>query len=782
MLKNYLKIAWRSLVKNKISSFINISGLAVGLAIGILVMLVVFDMVSYNKFHTHLPAVHALMKTYKVGGEIGTGTSVPGPLAAEIRNNIPEVKYISRFGNGGQGLLNSGEKALYEKTVYAEPDYFRMMTFPAIAGDPVKALEQPGSVVITARTAQKLFGQKNPVGKLIMYNNTHPLQVGAVIRDIPANSSEQFDVVLPFSLYEQENRDWINKWDHNSIATWLEVQPGTQLTALNAKLEKLLQDKSNSKDEGLFAYPFTDMWLYGEFKDGKPNGGRIEAVWMLAIIGLFVLLIACINFMNLSTARSERRAREVGVRKVMGAFRKQVIFQFLCEALLITFISLLLGLVLAVLALPVLNYFTEKTLTFDFASWRIWLSLLGMVLFTGLVAGSYPAFFLSSFKPVLVLKGIIINRKGGSVLRKGLVTFQFMTSIFLIIATIVVFKQLRHAENRPIGYDPENLLEIPLRGDMTGKFHLIKTELAQIPGVTSISGGSNDLIRFGGATDGINWPGKIPGQNIWVTLTDVHYDWVKTAGLKMAEGRDFSPAFGTDTNACLINQAAVRKMGLKAPVVGTQLSGATVIGVVQDFVFNSPFSTPKPMLMQLARGGANHLLVRIRNDNNWRKTLGQIELAIKKSNPNYPFDYHFTSEEYQKRFQGIRYTSQLTNIVGGLTIFISCLGLFGLSAFLAERRNKEIGVRKVLGASVSQLWLILSKDFLKPVAVAFILASPLAGWAMSKMLLNWDYHISLSWWMFAVAGVLAFIIAIATVSFHGIKAALINPAKSLRTE
>ena len=782
MLKNYLKIAWRSLVKNKISSFINISGLAVGLAIGILIMLVVLDMVSYDKFHTHLPAIHSVMKTYKVGGEIGTSTSVPGPLAAEIRNNIPEVKYISRFGNGGQGLLNSGEKALYEKTVYVEPDYFRMMTFPAIAGDPVKALEQPGSVVITERTAQKLFGQENAVGKLVTYNNQYPLQVGAVIRDIPANSSEQFDVVLPFSLYEQENRDWIDKWGDNRIATWLEVQPGTQLTVLNAKLEKLLQNKLNSENEGLFAYPFADMWLYGEFKDGKPNGGRIQAVWMLGIIGVFVLLIACINFMNLSTARSERRAREVGVRKVMGAFRRQVIFQFLCEALLLTFISLLLGLLLARLALPVLNYFTEKTTTFDFANWRMWLSLLGMVLFTGLVAGSYPAFFLSSFKPVLVLKGIIVTRKGGSMLRKGLVTFQFMVSIFLILAIIVIFKQQRHAENRPIGYNPDNLVEIPLRGDMKGKFHLIRNELAQVPGVTSISGGSNDLIRFGGATDGIEWPGKIPGLNIWVTLTDVHYDWVKTAGLKMAEGRDFSPAFGTDTNACLINQAAVRKMGLKAPVVGTKLSGATVIGVVEDFVFNSPFSMPKPMLIQLGRGGANHLFVRVRNDDNWRKTLGQIELAMKKSNPNYPFDYHFVSEEFQKRFQGIRYTSQLTNIVGILAIFISCLGLFGLSAFLAERRNKEIGVRKVLGASVSQLWLILSKDFLKPVLIAFIIASPLGGWVMNKILLNWDYHISLSWWMFAVAGVLAFLIAIITVSFHGIKAAMINPAKSLRTE
>lgn len=782
MFKNYLKIAWRSLLKNKTSSFINISGLAVGLAIGILVMTVILEMVSYNQFHTHLSRIHALIKTDKLSGEISAGTSVPGPLAEEVRNNLPEVKYISRYAENGAGLISSGDKALYEKTVFAEPDYFRMMTFTAKEGDPVKAMEQPGSVVITAKTAERLFGQENPIGKLITYNNQYPLQVAAVLHNIPANSSEKFDVAISFKLYEQLNAGWINKWDNNRIATWVELQPKTNLIALNGKLDKLMKERANNDNTGLFAYPFERMWLYGEFKNGKPAGGRIYAVLLLGVIGLFVLLIACINFMNLATARSERRAREVGVRKVMGAFRRQVIFQFLCEAMLLTVISLLLGLFLARLALPAMNYYTGKNLTFDFANWRIWASLVGMVLFTGLVAGSYPAFFLSSFKPVLVLKGIIINRKGGSVLRKGLVTFQFIISIFLILATIVIYKQLSYAENRPIGYDPENLVEIPLRGDMGGKYSLIKNELTQITGVVSISGGTNNLVTFGGAVDGLEWPGKTADQHFWVTLTEVQYDWVKTAGLKMAEGRDFSPSYGTDTSGCLLNQAAVRKMGLKSPVIGTKISGQPVIGVVEDFVFNSPFSIPKPMIIKLNRGGMNHMFLRIRNDDQWRKTMAQVELAVKKSNPNYPFEYHFTSEEYQKRFEGVRYTSQLTNIVGVLAIFISCLGLFGLSAFLAERRNKEIGVRKVLGATVSQIWMILSKDFLKPVLIAFIVASPLAGWALNAMLLNWDYHISLSWWMFAVAGLLAFFIAIVTVSFHGIRAALSNPAKALRTE
>jgi len=782
MLKNYLKIAWRSLSRNRVSSFINISGLAVGLAIGILVMICILDMTSYNKFHTHLPNIHQLIVTNKMSGDVHAGTSVPGPLAELMRANLPEVKYISRFGGGGKGLFNAGEKSMYEETVYLEPDYFRMMTFPAISGDPVKTLQQSGSVVITEKIAKKLFGQEDPMGKPIRYNNQYALQVGAVIRNLPENSSQHFDVVLPFSLYEQENRDWINKWDNSRIATWVELQPGINLTAFNTKLDKLYKEKTDSENGGVFAYPFSKMWLYGEFKNGKPAGGRIYAVLLLGVVGLFVLLIACINFMNLSTARSERRAREVGVRKVMGAFRKQVIFQFLCEAMLLTFISLLLGIFLAVISLPALNHYTGKSLTLDLSNWQIWLSLLGMVLFTGLVAGSYPAFFLSSFKPVLVLKGVIANRKGGSVLRKGLVTFQFVVSIFLILATIVVFKQSQHAENRPVGYEAENLVQIPLRGDMGPKFQLLKNELSQVPGVVSISGGTNDLISYGGATDGVDWPGKTADQRFFITVTDVQYDWVKTAGLKMAEGRDFSPAFGTDTNACLINQAAALKMGLKSPVVGTKLSNSIVIGVVQDFVFNSPLAKPGPMLIHLNRGGMNHMFLRLRNDDSWRKTMAQVELAVKKASPGSPFEYHFIDEVNQQRLEGMRYTSQLTNIIGVLAIFISCLGLFGLSAFLAERRNKEIGVRKVLGASVSQVWVILSKDFLKPVLIAFLVAAPLGGWALHQMLQNWDYRISLSWWMFAVAGLLALLIALITVSFHGLKAALTNPVQSLRTE
>jgi ABC-type antimicrobial peptide transport system permease subunit len=784
MFKNYLKIAWRSLLKNKTSSIINISGLAVGLAIGVLVLLFVLDEFSYNTFHTNLSDIHLLMKRQKVGNETHIGKSVAGPLASALRTGIPEIKYASRQSYQSQQLINTGDKSLYEKGIYVDPDYFRMMTYPAIAGDPVLAM-QAGSVVITEQLALKLFGNTDVVGKNITQNNTNFLQIGAVIRDVPENSSEKFNLVMPFTLLEKENKDLADNWHNNSILTWVQLQSNVNVAVLNAKLDKLIQEREGSGDVGLIAYPFKDLWLKGQFnRDGKPGAGRLEAILVITVIGLFVLLIACINFMNLATARSERRSREVGVRKVMGAFRRQVIFQFLCESMLVAVFAMIVGIVLAIAALPVLNYFIEKTINFGYADWRIWVSLLGLVLFTGLVAGSYPAFYLSSFKPVRILRGAIFKPKsGGSWLRKGLVTFQFVVSIFLIIATIVVYRQLQHAQNRPVGYDLDNLVDIPARGDMGDKFQLVKNELTQLPGIVSISAGNSDLIRFNAATNGITWPGKREDQNFYINLADVAYDWIKTSGLQLAEGRDFSPDFGTDSNACLLNESAVQKMELKAPVIGTRLGGhTTVIGIVKDFVYNSPYEAPRPLYIQLKKSGFNHFLIRIRNDDNWRKTMAGIEKVMKKTNPNYPFEYRFTSEEYQKRFTGLQYMSQLAMGLGILTIFISCLGLFALSGFLAERRTKEIGVRKVLGATVPQVWAMLSKDFLKPVIIAFIVATPLTGWVMQQMLINWEYHTSLTWWMFAVAGVATALIAVLTISFHGIQAAFANPAKSLRTE
>jgi putative ABC transport system permease protein len=782
MIKSYFKMAWRNLVKNKATSIINIGGLSVGLAVAIIIMLWVADEYSYNRFHAHLPNIYMIMQNEKQGGEISTFQSIPGPLAPALRSEMPEIEYTARVSYPGQQLMKSGDNSIYESGIYAEADYFKIMSFPALAGDPEAALRETGSVVITESTAKKLFGKENPMGKIITHNNIRNLKIGAVIKDIPANSTFQFDIVFPFSIYEKENKEGISKWDNNSLLTWVQLKPQTSVAGLNAKLTKLIRDKRNNKSSELFVYRLSELAMHGQFKNGKPYGGRIEMLVMLGILGLFVLLIACINFMNLSTARSEGRAREVGVRKSLGASKKSLVFQFLSEAFLMTFISLMAGIIIAKLLLPGFNNLTEKNVSFDFSDGKIWLILLIIGLFTGLLAGSYPAFFLSRFQPVKVLKGIIRNSRGGSLLRKGLVTFQFVISIFLIIVTIVVYRQVQHAQSRPIGYDQENLIEVPARGDMADKFNSVKNDLLQIPGIHAVSAGTDNLTGFGTTINGFEWPGKTADQDFPFSVTHVQYDWIKTTGLKIREGRDFSPGYGSDTSACLINEAAVKKMGLKEPVAGTMLDNHKIIGVIADFIYNDAFTSPGPMIAFLSQGTMSHFFIRLQAGEKWQGNMAAISTAVKKNNPNYPFEFHLTKEEFQRKFTGIRSGGQFASIVGVLAIIVSSLGLFALSAFVAERRTKEIGVRKVLGASAGSIWLSLSKDFLKPVVLAFILASPLAAFAMQKMLLTMEYHIELSWWMFALAGLLAILIAIITVSFQGVKAAMANPVKSLRTE
>ena len=782
MLKSYLTIAWRNLTRNKLASLINIFGLATGLCTAILIFLWIDDTLSYNRFHTHYNNIYQLMKTQRGAGEVSTGSSVPGQLGPAVRAQMPEVRYAAR-GAYEDLLLQYGDKSIYQTAIYTDPEFFRFMTFPALQGDPATILLDPGSAAITESAARRLFGDADPIGRTFVSGNHHAYKCAALLRDIPTNSSIRFDIVLPFSIYEKDHSDWMYKWGDNRISTWIELDPKTQLSSLNARMTTLLRRKADDPRLELFAWPLRDVWLRNGFKNGYANGGRITGLELLASLGFFVVLIACINFMNLATARSQRRSLEVGMRKTLGASRRQLILQFLGESLLLTFFAMLLAIALAKILLPFLNrYMSKNPVAFDLFSIRIWLAFACIGLFTALLAGSYPAFFLSRFKPVLVLKGLFSHNKGGILFRKSLVTFQFVVTIFLIIATIVILKQESYVEARPIGYNPENLIDIPARGDMTGKFNLIRNECLKIPGVTGISGGSDDLIRFGAGTDGIQWPGKTANQDFYVKVTNVQYDWAKTAGLTMAEGRDFNPAFGADSLGCLINQAAVRKMGLRQPIVGTQLGSNTIIGVISDFQCNDVFNNPEPMVIYLNTVTTNHIFLRIRNNDQWQQTIAKVGQAVKGIIPGAPFEFHFTAVQYQKQFDGIRSTLQTLNWVGSLAILISCLGLFGLSAFMAERRTKEISIRKILGAGAAGIWFNLSKDFLKPVLIGFIIAAPLAGWSMEILLQHFDYRISLSWWIFALAGLIALLIALATVSYQGIRAALANPANSLRTE
>jgi ABC-type antimicrobial peptide transport system permease subunit len=779
MIQNYIKLAWRNLVRNRVASVINIIGLSVGLATSIVTMLWITHEFTMDKFHTNMPAISRLMLNQQRGGDIHTGDNVCGPIAPMLRQEAPELKYVVRTTSENDQLILVGNKSLYEAGMFAEPDYFNMMTFPAVAGDPVAALRDGGSVVITQKAARKLFGDEAPMGKFLVHNNTHMLKVGAVIRDLPDNSTNRFGIVLPFSLFEKDN-DWVKRWDYNGLATWMQLKPGASLTGLNKRLKDLLKKHGEDKTE-LFAYPMAERYLHSEFRNGHPQGGRVMMIVLLSAIGFFILLIACINFMNLTTARSEYRAREVGVRKTLGASRTRIIFHFLSEAMLMTLLSLVLAVSLASWFLPYFARFSGVRLTFDTSNFTTWGSILGIGLLTGLVAGSYPAFYLSSFQPVKVLKGIIGSGKGGSFVRKALVTFQFVISIFLITSTLVTYLQARHLEERPIGYETANLIDLPARGDMAGKYNLVKNELIKIPGVTSVSAGSEDLIRFSGATDGIQWPGKMADQNFLVNISWVQYDWAKTAGMRLVEGRDLSAEFG-DTASCLVNQEVVRRMGLKAPVVGTKLGNTTIVGVVENFVFNDPSRAFKPLVLYLSKGKMDHFFVRLQNDAHWHENLDRIGQAMKKVDPAYPFEFHFIKEVYEKKFEGPRSAMQLLNIIGGFAIFISCMGLFGLSAFLTERRTKEIGIRKVLGASVARVWFLLTRQFLQPVLLACVIVIPLAVWILHAVLQQLDYRIELAWWMFASGGLLGILVAIATVSFEGVRAAVENPVKALRTE
>jgi ABC-type lipoprotein release transport system permease subunit len=775
MLRNYLTLAWRNMLIHRLYSFLNIAGLAVGLACGIIILLWINHELRYDKFHNNLSGIHLMMRNQMLGGEIHTGRTTPAPLASELRERFPEIKFAACTGGGGEKLFNLGEKNAHAAGLYVEPDFFRIMTFPAVAGDPVNALRDPGSLVITESTARKWFGEEDPIGKMVRMNNANDLQVAAVIRDVPAGSSIVFDVVLPFRLYEQEHHP---TWDNYSFKNWVMLQSDLDLD----KLGGLLSSRLETEGVELFAYPLASMHLYGSFKDGKPDGGKIEMVRMLGVLCFCIVLIACINFMNLATARSERRAREVGVRKVMGARRGLIVWQFLSEALVMTFMGLGMSVLLVNFGLPFFNQMVGLHLTLDFSNWQVWSVLLGLGLITGLVAGSYPAFLLSGFQPVRVLKGVIVSGKKLGWLRKGLVTFQFFISIIFIITTIVIYEQLNHIQNRPLGYEQENLIDVSMQGDMGQQYDAVKHELLQLPGINSVSAGTDNLVRMAGGVNGFQWPGKDPGKDFGITITWVHYDWIKTAGLMMAEGRDFDPAYSSDTAACLLNETAVRQMQLTEPV-GTMVGdNNVVIGVVKDFVYNDPAGDTQPMIIFLRKHGLGHFFIRFRNDQAWRHRLTQVEQIFKKHNPDYPFDFSFTKDEYQRSFSAIRSGGQMTTLFSGLAIFIACLGLTGLSAFVAEQRKKEIGIRKVLGATLHHISFSLSHDFLLPVVWAFILAVPVAGWATQQMLDGFDYHINLSWWIFALAGVLSLLIALLTVGFQSVKAALANPVNSLRDE
>ena len=781
MLKSYFIIAVRNFLRNKVTSIVNIGGLMLGLTTGIVISLFLIYAFEADKFHTNYKAIHLLEMNEDFAGTVYTGGLTPGPLGPALQGEIPALKYVVREKEEGESLTRYEEKAIYQRSIYTEPDFFRMMTFPAVAGDPVATLRNGSAVVLTQSAARRLFGNQSPMGKTVLLNNLHPVKVGAVVRDVPENSSIQFDLVLPYSLFEKDN-DWLRQWENRAVRTWVQLEPGANLEAVNRQMTALLLKNEPKKKAALFAYPIDRLYLYDNFKDGRPYWGKAYMFMVIGFIAFLTLLIACINFMNLSTAMAERRAREVGLRKVLGASRRVIIGQFLGEAVLLAMLALILSVGLTYLVLPRFAAFAEQPLLKEFGNGWVWLLMVTLGLFTGVMAGSYPALYLSRFQPAKVLKRLMSIGRKGARLRKGLVTFQFVISIFLVITTIVVVRQVHYVDNRPLGYDLSNLIDITADGKLPGQFDLFRTRMQNITGVIDVTASTDNLLGIGNSFTGLDWPGKRPEQDFIIRATWVSYNWTKTAGLQMVEGRDFSPAYGADTSACLINQTAVRKMGLKGPVPGTRVGGKIVIGVLRDFVFNYAGRATEPLIVYLSKNDLGHFLVRLANDGQWRAHLEQIAQYTKALNPGYPFTFRFVDDEHQDQFKHDFGVEQLATLFAVMAILISCLGLFGLAGYLIERRTKEISIRKVLGAGAADLWWSLSMEMLKPVLLGFVITTPLAALTMSKLLTISDYHIRLTWWFFAAAGAGAVLIALATVSYHGLRAARINPARSLQTE
>ena len=789
MLKNYLKIALRNLVKNKGYSAINILGLAMGMAVALLIGLWVRYEWSFDNFHENRANIARVMKKTHFNNHKGTQNGIMLPLATELRTNFSEAKYVTRMDWGDKHSLVAGDQKLSRSGHYVDPDFLKMFTFPLVKGNAEQVLKDPYSIVLTESLAKAMFGNVEPVGKVIRIDNQFEVMVTGILKDIPKNSSFQFDYLMPYELNIATSdfvRGALDQWGNNFLQTIVQLNDGVTPEVFSARIANLVRQKMNDKQESLlFVHPMSKWHLFGEFKDWVNTGGAIEYVRLFGVIGILVLLIACINFMNLSTARSEKRAREVGIRKAVGSLRQQLIAQFLTESMLTALLGFVISLVIVEFALPYLKNVGFEHITFSLNDLPLMAVALAGCVVTGLLAGSYPALYLSGFAPVKVLKGTFQVGRAANLPRKILVVTQFTFSIALIIGTVIVFQQIQHAKSRPMGYNPEKLIWMSLSSDLQKNFIPMKTELMGTGYVEAVSKTSSPMTGVYNQWSGFSWPGKDPNSQRLFTVVMVDPSYFNAAGLKLKQGRFFAEKMLTDSNAIVLNEASVKLMGFKNPVGSHVKFGdedMTVIGVTKDVIQQNPYDEVQPAIMLMRPYFTFQGLIRFKNGAETKKALAAIQPVVEKYNPSYPFEYRFVDDEYDQKFRSESQIGQLAGIFAVLAILISCLGLFGLASFMAERRTKEIGVRKVLGASISQLWLLLSRDFVLLVVISCAIASPLAYYFLQKWLANYNYHIHISPFVFLGAGVAAVLVTLATISFQSIKAALMNPVKSLRTE
>jgi putative ABC transport system permease protein len=795
MLKNYFTIAWRNLLKNKIYSIINVLGLAAGMAVAILIALWIWDEVTYDKYHANHNQLAQIMTTYTDNeGKKGTGTAVCMPIGDELRR-----KYGSDFKNISMASWNFGhvlavdEKKITAQGMWVESNFPSMFSVRMLKGN-INALSDPSAILINASLAKTFFGDDNPINKIIRLDNKDNYTVAGVFEDFPHNTTlKDTKLFLSWKKYittEQWLKNAATQWNNHSWQAFVQVAANIDMDKETEKIKNIVMVHKNAKTDGVeeaYLFPMNKWRLYSDFKDGKATAGRIQFVWLFLMIGIFVLILACINFMNLSTARSEKRAKEVGIRKTVGSVRGQLVAQFLSESVLVAFVALVFCVLFVLLLMPLFNKLADKEITLPWSSTYFWFVLLAFTFITGLISGSYPALYLSRFDPIKVLKGTFRVGRFASLPRKVLVVIQFTFSIALIIGTVIVYQQIQYAKNRPVNYRNEGLITINMSTpDLYGHYDAIRSDLLATGVVDNMAESSSPTTNVWSNQIGFNWQGKDPNTLPSFGTIAVTEDFGKTIGWQIKEGRDFSKDFAMDSLAMVLNESAVKLVGMKQDIVGQTIQfndkNYTVIGVIKDMIMESPYKPVTPTVFLCDRNWANIITIAIKHGTPIKTALSKIESVFKKFNPGSPFDYTFNDEDYAKKFEDEMRIGRLATFFAILAIFISCLGLFGLASFVAEQRKKEIGVRKVLGASVYSLWRMLSREFALLVFISCFIAIPLAWYYLNSWLKQYEYRTAISFWIFIASAIAALVVTILTVSFQAIKAAIANPVESLRTE
>ncbi len=797
MFKNYIKIAFRNLLKNKVYSFINIFGLAIGMAVTIMIGLWIADELNHDNNFKNKGQIAQIFQSQKFNGKIGTGPAIPRPLEFEIRNKYSDdFKNISMATWEAPRYLEYKGKSISRDGNYMQDEALEMFDFTIIKGAK-NALDKKNAIMLAESTAKDLFGEEEPLGKLITVNNTHSMEVTAIYENLPANSSfKNLEYLMPWKHYIT-TQEWLKEaeteWGNNSFQLFVQLHDNSSMEAVSEKIKDLKKNVATEEAQfnpQLFLHPMKDWYLRNDFVDGVKTGGRIENLWLFGIIGAFVLLLACINFINLSTARSEKRATEVGIRKSIGSKRVQLILQFLSESFLVVVFAFVLALGLVLLFMDGFNNLASKAIVFPWGNIQFWSVSIAFILFTACLSGSYPALYLSSFNPVAVLKGTFKAGKFAALPRKVLVVTQFTFSIALIIGTLLVMSQIQHSKDRPIGYNTNGLIQIPVMSqEFLGKADVMRNQFMASGGVVNMSTTSSPTTSVWSNQGGYSWDGKPEGFQDNFAYMRVSHEFVETLGLKLIDGRGFSRAFATDSNAVVLNETAVKYMGLKDPI-GKYMKFSDgegdpikIIGIVKDMIVQSPYGKVKQAMYVFDKvESASFYNLRLNPEKSVSESLALVEKTYKANFPNLPFDYQFIDQVYARKFSSQERVASLAKVFTILAIFISCLGLFGLASFVAEQRTKEIGIRKILGASVSHLWVLLSKDFITLVIIALLIASPAAYYIMSQWLQKFTYRIDISWNIFLIAGIGALAITFITVSIQAVKTVTANPANSLRTE